>query len=40
MLLEWKRRAVAEDKRLAFTGVPQGMTSLAELYGVEDLLAK
>lgn len=40
VLLAWKHRAAAEDKLLAFTGAPQGITSLAELYGVEDFLAK
>ena len=38
MLLAWKRRAAAEGKPIRFASVPRSMTSLAELYGVEDLL--
>jgi phospholipid transport system transporter-binding protein len=39
MLLEWKRRAVAEGLQLAFENVPPSMASLAELYGVDELLS-
>lgn len=39
LLLAWKRRAVAEGKTLAFTGIPPSLTALAALYGVETLLA-
>jgi len=38
LLLAWKRRAVAEGKTLRFTRVPPSMTSLAQLYGVEEML--
>jgi phospholipid transport system transporter-binding protein len=38
VVLAWKRRAAAEGKPLTFAGVPRSMTSLAELYGVEDFL--
>ncbi len=38
MLLGWSR-AVQQNKRsLRVTGMPQGLSSLAELYGVADLL--
>ena len=39
ILLEWKRRAVAERTQLAFENVPPTMVSLAELYGVAELLS-
>ena len=39
VLLEWKRRAVAEGIELAFENVPPTMASLAELYGVDGLLS-
>jgi phospholipid transport system transporter-binding protein len=39
VLLEWKRRAVAEGVYLAFENVPPTMASLAELYGVDGLLS-
>ena len=38
VVLAWKHRAAAEGKPLVFAGVPRSMTSLAELYGVEDFL--
>ena len=39
VLLSWRRRAAAESKTLIFTDVPAALVALAELYGVEDLLA-
>ncbi|HTR57296.1 MAG TPA: STAS domain-containing protein [Casimicrobiaceae bacterium] len=39
LLLAWKRRAAAEGKTIAFTGIPPSLTALAALYGVEELLA-
>ena len=39
ILLEWKRRALAEGMQLAFDNVPPAMISLAELYGVDELLS-
>jgi len=38
LLLEWKRRAVAEQKSLTFENVTPSMASLAELYGVAEML--
>jgi phospholipid transport system transporter-binding protein len=38
LLLAWKRRALAEGKTVSFANVPTSLTSLAELYAVEDLL--
>jgi phospholipid transport system transporter-binding protein len=39
LLLSWKRRAAAEGKPLAFAHLPPSLASLAQLYGVEELLA-
>ena len=39
IMLEWKRRAVAEGIELTFENVPPSMASLAELYGVDGLLS-
>jgi phospholipid transport system transporter-binding protein len=38
LLLEWQRQAIARGGRLALTGVPADMVSLARLYGVDGLL--
>jgi phospholipid transport system transporter-binding protein len=40
VLLAWKRRAAADARPLVFAGVPASMTSLAQLYGVEELLVR
>ena len=40
VLLAWKRRTAAEAKPLVFAGVPQSLASLAQLYGVEELLVR
>jgi phospholipid transport system transporter-binding protein len=39
VLLALKRRAAEERRPLNFTHVPEAITALADLYGVEDLLA-
>lgn len=38
LLLAWRRRAAAEGKPVAFAHLPPSLASLAQLYGVEDLL--
>lgn len=38
LMLEWRRRAVAESKALSFVNFPASLTSLAALYGVADLI--
>lgn len=38
LLLEWQRQAVARGGRLALSGVPADIASLAKLYGVDSLL--
>ena len=37
LLLAWRRRAIREGRSLSFDSVPQGVTALAQLYGVEQL---
>jgi phospholipid transport system transporter-binding protein len=39
LLLAWKRRASVEGKPLTFAHLPPSLASLAQLYGVEELLA-
>jgi phospholipid transport system transporter-binding protein len=39
VLLALKRRAAAENRPLSFANVPAALTTLAGLYGVEELLA-
>ena len=38
LILEWKRRAQTEKKTLRFINLPANLSSLAELYGVEELI--
>jgi phospholipid transport system transporter-binding protein len=38
LLLAWRRAASEEGKQVTFAGVPTGITSLADLYGVDGLL--
>jgi len=38
LMLEWQRRAIAENKQLKFVNLPDGLTSLAELYDITDLI--
>ena len=38
LMLEWRRRAIAENKQLSFVNFPEGLASLAALYGVSDLI--
>ena len=38
LLLEWQRQAIARGGRLALSGVPADVVSLARLYGVDGLL--
>jgi len=39
ILLAWKRRALGEGMSLQFVAVPPNLAALAQLYGVERLLA-
>ena len=38
LLLAWLREAKRRDRDLAFTNLPQGLTTIARLYGVAELL--
>lgn len=38
LLLAWLREAKRLDRSLTFTNLPQGLTTIARLYGVADLL--
>lgn len=38
LLLHWQRSAQAAGKRFEFVSVPEGLCSLATLYGVDTLL--
>ncbi len=38
LLLAWLREARRRDCELVFTNLPQGLTTIARLYGVADLL--
>jgi phospholipid transport system transporter-binding protein len=38
LLLAWQREAQSRGARLSLTGLPAGLTSLAVLYGVDDLI--
>ena len=39
LLLEWRRAAEKENRRIEFENVPANLESLAELYGVAHLIA-
>jgi phospholipid transport system transporter-binding protein len=38
LLLEWRRDAVRDGRTIRFAGLPGNLKSLAELYGVTELL--
>ena len=38
LLLEWRRAAAKENRRIEFENVPANLESLAELYGVAHLI--
>ncbi len=38
LLLAWLREAKRHSRSLAFSNLPQGLTTIARLYGVADLL--
>jgi phospholipid transport system transporter-binding protein len=39
LLLEWRRKAKAANRRIDYANLPANLRSLAELYGVSDLIA-
>jgi phospholipid transport system transporter-binding protein len=38
LLLAWQRRSAVEGKPMTFANLPPSLASLAQLYGVEELL--
>ncbi|HEY0338883.1 MAG TPA: STAS domain-containing protein [Burkholderiales bacterium] len=38
LLLEWRRQAFAAKHRIVYVNLPSNLKSLADLYGVSDLL--
>ncbi len=38
LLLHWRRRAIAMDKALRYVHLPSNLLSLAELYGLSELI--
>lgn len=38
LLIEWQRRAIAANKKIVFTHLPESLHSLATLYGVADFI--
>jgi phospholipid transport system transporter-binding protein len=38
LLLEWRRQALAANRRIEYFNLPSNLKSLADLYGVSDLL--
>ena len=38
LLLEWRRAAIAASRRIEFVNLPANLKSLADLYGVSELL--
>ena len=38
LILEWKRRAIKANQTLKFINLPINLTSLVQLYDVEDLI--
>ena len=39
LLLEWRREAAKANRRIEYTNVPANLLTLAELYGVSELIA-
>jgi phospholipid transport system transporter-binding protein len=38
LLLEWRRQALAAHRHIEYVNLPSNLRSLADLYGVSDLL--
>lgn len=38
LLIEWQRRALALNRKIAFKRLPESLMSLAALYGVADFI--
>lgn len=40
LLLEWRRAALRDSRKLTFINLPDNLKSLAQLYGVTELLGE
>lgn len=38
LMLEWQRRAVATGSKIKFSNLPENLSSLADLYGIEGFI--
>lgn len=38
LLIEWQKRALTANKKISFRKLPEGLISLAALYGVADFI--
>jgi len=38
LMMEWQRRAIAAKHKISFVNLPEGLESLATLYGVSDFI--
>lgn len=38
LMMEWQRRAIAANQKVTFVNLPEGLESLATLYGVADFI--
>jgi len=38
LMMEWQRRAIAANHKITFVSLPEGLGSLATLYGVADFI--
>jgi phospholipid transport system transporter-binding protein len=38
LMLEWRRRALSENKKITFVNLPKSLISLMDLYGVTALI--
>lgn len=39
LLFEWRRAALAANRRIRYVNLPDNLTSLAKLYGVTDIVS-
>lgn len=39
LLMEWQRRAISSGQQVSFANLPEGLLSLASLYGVTDFIS-
>lgn len=38
LIMEWQRRALANDRKISFVNLPDSLISLAALYGVSEFI--